>query len=187
VGRIVAKIDSLDLGANTLILFVGDNGTSPAVTSPTRQGPYAGGKGAPKVNGTHVPMLARWLGQTPRGRVCEDLIDTTDFFPSLAQATGAAVPEKVHYDGQSFLAQLQGRPASPREWLFFDYNPRWGNRPPARWVMNKQHKLYSDGRAFDYLSDPQEQTPIQLPAPVQQSFESVLARYPAKASISERP
>ncbi len=179
VGRLVNQIDELGLGEDTLILFLGDNGTSPAITSPTVSGPYLGGKGGPKRNGTHVPMLARWTGAGPRGAVCHDLIDTTDFLPTMVQAAGARVPAALAYDGQSFLPQLQGRAAQPREWLFFDYNPRWGKRTPARWVMNKQFKLYDGGPCFDYLADPDETRPIQGPPEILAQFRQVLARYPA--------
>jgi arylsulfatase A len=97
---------------------------------------------------------------TPAGRVCNDLVDFTDFFPTLAEAGRAAPPDGAALDGRSLLPQLRGERGDPREWIFCDYNPRWGNRPPARWAMNHRYKLYADQRAFDLQKDPAEKTPL---------------------------
>ena len=42
------------------------------------------------------------------GRVLEDLIDSTDFLPTVLQASGEPMPGDVKLDGQSFLPQLRG-------------------------------------------------------------------------------
>ncbi|MDX2269215.1 MAG: sulfatase-like hydrolase/transferase [Bryobacter sp.] len=189
MGRLLNKVDDLGLAENTLVLFLGDNGTGRAITTPTRSGPVKGGKGSPLSTGTHVPLLARWIGHTPRGRVCEDLIDSTDFFPTLCQAAGIPIPARLPRDGRSLLPQLEGRASQPREWLYFDYNPKWGKFPHQRWVMNKEYKLYDDGRALRYSTDPLETQPIALPAPLHTLFPSVLGqpdpslRIPSKQSV----
>jgi arylsulfatase A len=182
-GRVIAKIDELGLDRNTLVLFTGDNGTSPAITTATRNGPYRGGKGGTTEAGTHVPLIARWSGQSPKGKVCNDLIDFTDFLPTLAEATGARIPNGHPRDGQTFLAQVQGKRGTPREWVFCHYNPRWGKRPPARWAMDKRWKLYGDRRFFDLQSDPlEEKPPLADLTPEMQTartkLEAVLARFP---------
>lgn len=160
VGRIVAKIDELKLSNDTLIIFTGDNGTHPTITTMTKDGPYKGDKGNTTIAGTHVPLIARWTGRTPSGSTCDDLIDFTDFMPTMAELSRAKLPANHPRDGRSFAARLTGGKATPREWVFCDYNPRWGRFKPARWVMNKRWKLYEDGRFFDIASDPREQVPI---------------------------
>jgi arylsulfatase A-like enzyme len=178
-GRIVHRIDAAGLAANTLVLFTGDNGTSPAITTQTKSGPYRGGKGSTVEAGTHVPLLARWQGVSLQGAVCEDLIDFTDFFPALAEAAGAPIPVNHPRDGRSFLPRLRGQKGDPRDWIFCDYNPRWGKFPPARWAMDKRCKLYGDGRFYDIQNDPGEQRPLQeLTAEMRQAkkkLESVLS------------
>lgn len=180
VGRIVDKIDAAGLGRDTLILFTGDNGTGRGITTPTENGPYRGGKGTTTLAGTHVPLLARWAGTTPKGRVCDDLIDFTDFFPTIAEAVRSPMPSDHPKDGRSFLAQIEGRPGNPREWIFCHYDPRWGKAQPARWVMNRRWKLYADGRFIDLLNDPREQSPLADLTPEMKAaaskFSAVLAK-----------
>jgi len=182
-GRVIAKVDELGLGPDTLILFTGDNGTSPAITTATRGGPYRGGKGGATQAGTHVPLLARWAGRSPKGSVCNDLIDFTDFMPSLAEATGARIPGNHPRDGRGFLARVQGKPGSPREWIFCHYDPRWGKHPPARWAMDHRWKLYGDQRFFDLQADPLEtKPPLTGLTPemrqAQKKLAAVLGRFP---------
>jgi arylsulfatase A len=165
VGRIVSRIDELKLSNDTLILFTGDNGTHPTITTMTKDGPYRGDKGNTTMAGTHVPMIARWTGTTPSGVVCDDLIDFTDFFPTLAELAPAKMPEDHPKDGRSFAACLTGKKRHPREWIFCHYEPKWGKFKPARWVMNKRWKLYEDGRFYDIAADPRELSPIATRTP----------------------
>jgi arylsulfatase A-like enzyme len=162
------------------VIFTGDNGTGRAVTTQTRTGPVRGGKGGTTATGTHVPLIARWSGKTQPGVVCEDLIDFTDFLPTFAEASVGSIPASHPKDGRSFLAQIGGERGQAREWIFCDYNPRWGRFEPSRWVMDKRWKLYGDGRLFDLERDPEEKSAIS-PVPEQvrplvQRFEQVLAR-----------
>ena len=58
---------------------------------------------------------------TPEGKVCEDLIDFTDFLPTIIEATGSSLPNKFIADGRSFLPQLRGKKGNTREWIFCYY------------------------------------------------------------------
>ncbi len=164
VGRILAAVERNGLARNTLVLFTGDNGTHPSITTETRGGPFRGGKGGTTTAGTHVPLLARWEGISPRGRVCDDLIDFTDFFPTLAGAAGLEMPDRHPGDGRSFLPQIRGEGGRPRDDIFCHYEPKWGNFQPARWVRDHRWKLYDDGRFFDLSRDPLETGPPIEPA-----------------------
>lgn len=182
-GQVIAQVDKLGLGRETLILFTGDNGTHPSITTPTVNGPYKGGKGGTLMNGTHVPLITAWRGRGAEGKVNEDLIDFTDVMPTMAEAAGASMPEGHPRDGRSFLAQIEGKRGNPREWIFCHYEPRWGGRTSARWVMDKRWKLYGDGRFFDLQRDVEEKTPIAELTPEMRSvrarFEGVLAKMKA--------
>jgi arylsulfatase A len=65
----------------------------------------------------HVPLIASWPGRIAAGKVCADLVDTTDFLPTLCEAAGVAVPAEMKVDGRSFLPQLRGEKGTPREWI----------------------------------------------------------------------
>ena len=181
VGRILDKIDALGLSDNTLVLFVGDNGTDKKVTSLLGERPIKGGKGGTRDAGTHVPLLARWRGVTPGGKTCDDLIDFSDFVPTLVKMSAVTRPPDLDLDGISFLPQLQGRPGTPKAYIFCYYDkgkhpiegqaPRKARKQAARsgrtkashtrWVRDKQWKLYDNGKLFDVAADPDEQQAIQ--------------------------
>ena len=104
VGRIVARTEELGLAENTLILFTADNGTNRGITSNWKGQSIQGGKGGMKDMGTHVPLVAYWKTRTPKGIVLDDLVDFTDFYPTLAEAAGISLGEGDPLDGRSFLA-----------------------------------------------------------------------------------
>ncbi|MCL5270651.1 MAG: sulfatase-like hydrolase/transferase [bacterium] len=56
---------------------------------------------------TKVPLLIRWPGRIPAGRVCEALVSNVDIMPTLVDLTGAAIPEGV--DGRSLKDVVLGR------------------------------------------------------------------------------
>ena len=174
VGRVVDRIAKLGLANDTIILFTGDNGTGRAIVTQTRDGPVKGGKGGTTMTGTHVPMIARWSGRSPKGKTCGDLVDFTDVFPTFADVAGKAMPAGHPRDGRSFLPQVEGKRGTPREWIFCDYNPRWGKTQAARWVMDKRWKLYGDGRLYDLVADPSEQSPVAEGTP---EVKAVAARF----------
>ncbi len=160
VGRIIAKLDELGIRENTLVMFVGDNGTSRAITSPTTQGSVSGHKGYPDDGGTRVPFIANWPDEIHGQQVLDALVDTTDVLPTIAEATSAPLLQGGPLDGQSFLPQLRGEPASPRAWVFSHYDPDWGNFAKSRFARDQRWKLYDDGRLFDVAADVLERSPI---------------------------
>ncbi len=181
VGRTIAGLDKQGVLDNTIVLFIGDNGTPQEITSRMSDRIIKGGKGLPTDAGTHVPLLGYWRGTTPRGKVCDDLIDTTDFLPTMLDAAGldparALAPNETPLDGRSFLPQLRGQRGNPRDWIYCWHDPRPGWDKDAfkleEWVRDKRFKLYRDGRLYDVPSDPLEERPI----PPGTGQESVAAR-----------
>ncbi len=160
VGKIVHKADELGIRKNTVILFTSDNGTHRKIKTEMKGRTVRGGKGTPTDAGTHVPLIANWLGTSPKGKICGDLIDFSDFFPTFAQLAGTEAPENLTVDRKSFLTQIKGERASPREWVFCHYDPRWSNWKPCRFVRDKRWKLYDDGRLYDLHADPIERSPL---------------------------
>ena len=104
VGKLVGELDRLKLRENTLLIFVGDNGTAGghAKTSTIQGRRLSGEKGSMLEGGALVPLIVNWPGKTPAGKVSHDLIDSTDFVPTFAELAGAKLPEKTIIDGRSF-------------------------------------------------------------------------------------
>ncbi|MHC4632780.1 MAG: sulfatase-like hydrolase/transferase, partial [Planctomycetota bacterium] len=159
VGRIVRKLDELGLSENTLVLFIGDNGTHKSIKSKMPDGVIPGPKGETTDAGTRVPLIASWPGVVPAGKVCGDLVDFSDFVPTFAEMVDTSPPEDMIIDGRSFLPQLRGKKGNPRDWIFCHYDSRWGGRKMQRFVRDKRWKLYVTGNLYDVRADVLEQNP----------------------------
>lgn len=155
VGRVLDKLDELKIRENTLVIFLGDNGTSPSVTSQFRGKPYQGGKGLNTRNGTHVPLIVSMPKSIAAGRVNSNLVDSTDLLPTICEAAGIALPKKSTLDGKSFWPQVLGKKASPREWSYCWYG-RYGDLQ-FEFAQDLNFKLYRDGKFVKVISDHEEQ------------------------------
>ncbi len=152
VGKVVAKLEAVGQLENTLILFTSDNGTHKKIQSQWDGRLIRGGKGGMKDHGTHVPLIAYWKGKSVKGLACQDLVDFTDVYATLAAVAGIQLDATDPKDGQSFLPQLLGQPTTPRTHVLCHYQPYWHNDPGA-FVRNDQFKLYADGQFYDIAKD----------------------------------
>ncbi len=180
-GKIVAHLEKEGLMENTLLIFTGDNGTKGSITSKMRDGStITGGKGTTPDAGTHVPLIACWRGKSP-GAVCEDLIDFTDVYPTLASVVGTDVSGEV-LDGRSFLPQIRGEKGNPRDWVFCHYTPRWGSNDHTRFVRDHVYKLYIDGRFYNVPADVLEKNAL-----TPEDMENPAARERLQAVLDSMP
>jgi arylsulfatase A-like enzyme len=186
VGRIVGKLEDLGVRENTLILFLGDNGTHPSQNSQFRGKPFRGGKSFLTNAGTHVPLIVNWKGRVEGGRVLDDLVDPTDFFATIAEATGAkprTPPGDGVIDGVSFLPRVMGAQEPARDWVLVEYINEFRKFGPqqrlafpgneGRYVRDHRWKLYDAGKSrrdipfyqggelYDMQKDPLEERPIE--------------------------
>jgi arylsulfatase A len=159
-GKLVAKLEELGLRENTLLIILGDNGTQRGVVSYMGEHKMIGGKGMPTDAGMHVPMIVSWPGKAAAGKVSRDLVDTTDFLPTVCEAAGVPVPPELHIDGNSFLPQVLGKEGTPREWYYCWYAPRKEKGITAEFAATRDFKLSRTGEFYDLRSDIQEQNPL---------------------------
>ena len=165
VGRVVSNLDRLGLRERTLVLFYSDNGTPREIQSRIGDKIIQGGKGLTTDAGTRVPLIANWKGTAPAGKVLDDLIDSTDFMPTIAELSDARIPAEIRPDGRSFVPQLRGEKGNPRDSIFCHYDPRpgWDKKQYTlqRFARNQKFKLYDDGKLFDVPNDVLEQHPLK--------------------------
>jgi arylsulfatase A len=159
VGKIVSKLDELGLRENTLVLFTCDNGTSGAIKSELNGKMVQGGKRQMTDAGTHVPLIANWPKTIPEKQVIDDLVDFSDFLPTLLEAAQSPLPTNLTLDGQSFLPQITGKQGNPRKWVHCYY--RRGNEKAQQWARTQRYKLYKTGEFFDVSKDRLEGNPLQ--------------------------
>ncbi|MBD3383840.1 sulfatase-like hydrolase/transferase [candidate division KSB1 bacterium] len=161
VGKLIATLESCGLRENTLIIFTGDNGTDEPIVSILNGRRVAGAKGEMTNAGTRVPLIAGWPGVIPTGTVCRDLVDFSDFFPTLCDAADIPIPENLNIDGRSFLPQVMGKKGKPREWSYCWYS-RNGKSANARvFARTRRYKLYQTGEFYDIQEDVPEQKPLK--------------------------
>ena len=99
IGRLLATLDRLGVGANTLVLVAGDNGPAFAPDSPVGRrfdqsmgGTLRGFKRTLYEGGLRQACVARWPGVVPAGRVCPDPWAFWDFLPTCADLLGVPCP-----------------------------------------------------------------------------------------------
>lgn len=170
IGQILEKIKSDQIANKTIVIFVGDNGTSQQVTSMFNGQPFIGGKGTDQESGIHVPMMIWWQNHIAAGTVNNDLIDLTDFMPTLAGIANIAKPSTYGtLDGVSFYPRLLGLAGTPRSWTYCYFYPNPIKRPDRKdsWVQNSTYKLYSDSSSkrpnnfYNFINDPAEISPLK--------------------------
>jgi arylsulfatase A len=157
IGRLTAKLEELGLREKTLVIFLGDNGTGRGTRSRMGERVVIGGKGTTTEAGMHVPLIVSWPGTAASGAVCRDLVDSTDFLPTICEAAGIDIPREMVVDGRSFLPQVRGEKGIPREWIYSWYSPR--GESLREFAFNHQYKLYASGEFHDLQRDPDEAKP----------------------------
>ncbi|MEP7317949.1 MAG: sulfatase-like hydrolase/transferase [Panacibacter sp.] len=150
VGELVEHLSAIGALNNTLIIFTGDNGTPRTVTSQFNGFAVRGGKHNTTEPGTNVPLIAYWPKTIAKGMVKNDLIDFTDFLPTLADVAG--IPKPITYgtlDGVSFYPTLiTGSNPNMRSTIYDAFSGDITKRPFNRWTQNDSYKLYDIERKY---------------------------------------
>ncbi|MEC8913160.1 MAG: sulfatase-like hydrolase/transferase, partial [Chloroflexota bacterium] len=166
IGRLLNYLENQGLQEDTLVIYLGDNGSPADVCSMMHQhNEICGGKGKTSDRGTHVPLICLMPGTIPSNTVQTDLIEATDFLPTIFEAAGLNFPEGYIIDGRSFYPQLKGEKGNPRDWMFFHFEPmnrRHGlnDLRQIRFIRDHRWKLYETGELYDLEADWDEDIPI---------------------------
>ena len=156
VGLLLAELDRLKLRDNTVLFFMGDNGTAKAASDLATIGGrrIVGQKGGMEEGGGLVPFIINWRGVTPAGRLSENFTDASDLLPTFAEIAGAPLPENRIIDGKSLFPQIKGESKSPRMWAFTQLGENYHVRE-AGWKLNQSGQLYDMKNApFEELAVP---------------------------------
>lgn len=162
IGKINHKLEELGILDNTLVVFTGDNGTDKPIVSMLNGLEIVGAKGQSSDAGTRVPLILQWPELIQTNSTNSDLIDFTDFLPTICDAAGIDIPDSLDIDGRSFLPQLLGEKGHPREWVYSWYS-RSGEVSKARvFARNHRYKLYESGEFYEIPKDDKEQNPLKF-------------------------
>ncbi len=168
------KLDALSLRGKTIVVFLSDNGglniVEGANTPATSNRPLRGGKGCLYEGGLRVPLIVRWPGRVPAGKVEATPVVSTDLVPTLLAATGTA-PSPQPCDGVDLLPLLTQGKKPARASLFWHY-PHYSNQRgfPGGAVRTGDWKLiesFDDGdlELYHLGEDPSEMQNLALSHP----------------------
>jgi len=114
IGKVLAKLDELNLCNNTLVVFTSDNGGS----TWSRNTPLRGSKSTIWEGGVRVPCLARWPGVLPRGKVTPQVSITMDWAATFRRSAGLA-SDRAGEDGIDLLPLITGKAPARDRTLFW--------------------------------------------------------------------
>lgn len=105
--RLFERLKGLGLDDRTLVVFMADHGEEFLDHGRTFHGQTVYGEL------TQVPLMMRWPGVLPAGRVVDEVVQTIDVMPTLLAISGLAAPKEVQ--GQSLvpLIRASGGPEAP--------------------------------------------------------------------------
>lgn len=163
VGKLLQKLDELDLADNTLVVFMTDNGPQ----QPRYVAGMRGRKGNVFRGGVRVPFYLRLPDRLAGNKDIGATLAHIDVLPTLAEICGASLPKNRKIDGKSFYALLEGKEmAAFEERPLFFY---WTRRYPELYNNIALHKgnfklvgntgfdaSVEDFELFDVKADPYE-------------------------------
>ena len=159
LGRVLSKLEELNLNENTIVIFFSDNGGMSAANfwDPTRVIPedgldkaYAtsnlplrGGKGWLYEGGIREPMIIKWSGEGKAGTTCDVPVISNDFFPTILDMLGFPIPRDVDHDGESIVPLLKGEDNLEREAIYwhFPHYSNHGKQSPGGAIRCGDYKL----------------------------------------------
>ena len=113
IGKILDKIDALNLSENTLIIFTSDNGGIRAISN---QYPLRAGKGSYYEGGIKVPMIFSWKGKIEAKTESYERVSNLDFYPTIKKLVG--YNESIDLDGEDLTPIFKGEKLKKREIYF---------------------------------------------------------------------
>ena len=111
VGRILSKLDQLELSEDTIVLFFTDNGPN----SYRWNGGMKGLKGSIDEGGLRSPFLMRWPEKISAGSSIDAISGAIDLLPTLAELAGIDYDTRHSIDGRSLLPLIENPEADWEE------------------------------------------------------------------------
>lgn len=172
LGRLFASLRQRGIDENTVVIFMGDNGSAGGARIIEGHEGYnagmRGAKGDVYEGGHRVACFVRWPGRLPAGRTIDALTTHHDWLPTLIDLCGLTPTEPIAFDGLSLRPLLEGELASwPEPRTVFiarhaDQPKLWTGETgkkqkyPRRAVLTESWRLV-DGELYDITADPGQQ------------------------------
>jgi arylsulfatase A-like enzyme len=144
VGRILRRLEELNLADDTIVIFFCDNGPN----SVRWNGGMRGRKGSTDEGGVRSPCFVRWPGKIAPGTVIPQIAGAIDLMPTVAGLTKAPLPKDKMLDGRDLSPLLLGKKVDWPERMIFS---SVGGKVSVR---TQQHRLDAAGQLYDMQADP---------------------------------
>ena len=163
-GRILDKLEELDLSEKTMVVFFSDNGGlisrydgRPLLADSKKHlyegdtllyvassnAPLRAEKGTLYEGGIREPLIVCWPGTIEPGTVSDAIVSSVDFYPTFARLAGVPLPEEQEFDGESLLPVLAGDEPDAERAIFWHY-PVYHHDRPASAIRKGGWKLVHD-------------------------------------------
>ena len=160
VGRISNTLYKNKLD-NTILIFIGDNGTDTKVITLNNGEEIRGAKGSTIKYASNVPMIVNWKSKIKQGFNSKAMIDLTDFYATFEDILKSGNSNSY---GKSLLPIFKKEDYKERDVLITYYDPIWGSTNMGRGVyaQNKDFKLYKNGKFYNFSNDLYENKPLDI-------------------------
>ncbi|MEA1996732.1 MAG: sulfatase-like hydrolase/transferase [Gemmatimonadota bacterium] len=169
LGRLLDELERLGIAGNTVVIFTGDNGYNIGHHGMLHKGNgrmLATGRTRPNIFDTSalVPQIVRYPGVVRPGSVCDELVSSIDYFPTLLEIAGAPMRSGIILEGLSMMPLLRAEESATwRDELFLIYNQHH-YIPHARmrmirtrdWKLIHHYEEDSGHELYDLKKDPGE-------------------------------
>jgi len=193
LGDLLDHLEHLGVAENTLVFFLGDNGSDAPLGGAHEvacAAPLRGKKGSHYEGGMRVPFIAAWAKPLP-GQPCQKRLPIAagtiqiqqaavqDLFPTLLDVAGVKPPRDYAVDGLKLNKLLAGRPDRGRPERFLMHYPHaphrsdyWSSWRDGDWkvVYHYYPSAASDNshyQLFNLKTDPFEQQNLAATQPAQ--------------------
>jgi arylsulfatase A-like enzyme len=155
IGRVLQKLDALQLREQTIVLYFSDNGPN----SWRWNGGMKGRKGSTDEGGVRSPLLVRWPGRIPAGSTVTQIAAAIDLLPTLSELAGIPIVSGKPLDGVSVAPLLVGKTPTWPDRVIFTH---WNGNVSAR---SQQFRWSNDGKLYDLTRDPGQERDVSREHP----------------------
>ena len=150
VGKINNKLKELGLLENTIIIYLSDNGPNGNRWNDQMKGR----KGSTDEGGVRSPMIIKWEGSLPKGKIINQISAGIDLLPTLKDLVNIKDLPKNKLDGISLERLINEENIKWEDRNIYSY---WRGRLSVR---NQKYRLGTDNKLFDMVNDPNQQKDV---------------------------
>lgn len=186
LGRLFKHIDETGLAENTLFVVTSDNGPT-AWPRYRRQGTeppgstagMRGRKWSLYEGGIRMPLIVRWKGKIPAGRVDEKtVVAAVDFFPTFTKLANLKTPP-VAFDGVDMSEAFTGKSRQRNQPLFWEYGRLASYLKPAHPLHRSPNLAMRQGNWKLLINDDGTRPELYDLSRTDREYDNVAGKHPA--------